>query len=173
MISVTLPPRRSTKKEGALTDIPCGGRPKSIGCLLTPAGNGYAIKWKVIVPNDKLLCSISVTDGNVFLLCLDNNNENFRTLFPLDKSADESGYFPCGRGADITEVKVVDIPKDLACEYCILQFSWKLPDSEYHTCSDFVFDDKKSQYCLGKSEQCSDNCVCGAIFAKDYASSKP
>jgi len=45
-------------------------------------------------------------------------------LFPLDKSADKKGFFPCGREETGLDGKEVIFPVNFTCDTCTLQFEW-------------------------------------------------
>ena len=90
----------------------------------------------------------------------------------MDKSADKSGYFPCGDKVDAIEVKAIKLPEGLVCEGCVLQLSWRDSNAEYYTCSDVIPSENDLSTCLGKKEECKDSRVCGSISAAGYKRSK-
>lgn len=67
------------------------------------------------------------------------DEHNFVPLYPLDKSADNTGLFPCGLESGAVEMKTVNMPKNLKCNNCILQLSWRTSSDVYYTCSDVVY----------------------------------
>jgi len=67
MISLIYPPRRSTEKSGKLTENPCGGFAKSIGCLMNPYTDSYIVKWKVLTPANNLYCRIRIASSIFYI----------------------------------------------------------------------------------------------------------
>lgn len=98
------------------------------------------------------------------LLRVTADGGDFVVLQPMDTSADEMGYFPCGKEAQTIEVKAVKLPEGLKCEHCVLQLSWK-SEEEYYVCSDVITSRKELWSCLGKEEECADSKICSAIAA--------
>jgi len=45
---------------------------------------------------------------------------DFKVLFPLDKSANKDGSFPCGRTETNIEGKEFKFPKNFTCDTCTL-----------------------------------------------------
>ena len=52
------------------------------------------------------------------------NESDLQVLFPLDKSANKQGAFPCGREETSLEGKEVKFPKNFTCDSCTLQLEW-------------------------------------------------
>ena len=91
--------------------------------------------WKVIHPSRHGNCTIRLGDGP--------NENDFRTLFPLDKSADKKGRFPCGRALSDIEGKEFKVPANLSCDICTLQLEWITDLGQIHLCSDISILDKE------------------------------
>ena len=75
------------------------------------------IGWQVTSPSVRGNCTIRISDTQL--------DSSFKTLIPLDNSADENGYFPCGRAETQFEAKEVRLPREWACQSCIIELLWK------------------------------------------------
>ena len=103
-----------------LHDQPCGGSLKGAVHFATTPGSRNFIAWKVThsVPNGN--CTIRMGTGP--------NENDFQVLFPLDKSANKNGQFPCGREETNMEGKEVKFPKNFTCDSCTLQLEWTVQE---------------------------------------------
>jgi len=140
MVSLNVPPKRKTWQIGTMKTPPCGGYSKGAIKHLTAIGNDIIVQWKVLNTNGHLFCKIAVSNGNTYLNTLGIENErSFIPLFPLDKSADSSGLFPCGLENNAVEMKTVSMPPNFKCSNCILQFSWRTSSDIYYSCADVSY----------------------------------
>lgn len=64
------------------------------------------------------------------------DEKDFIVVFPLDKTADNDGLFPCGDVSEGIEKKLVSIPKDFKNGKYILRLSWGVSGITHHSCSD-------------------------------------
>lgn len=64
-------------------------------------------------------------------------------------------------------MKVINFPKNYQCQHCTLQFTWKLPEVEYHSCSDILFPNNWKRGCLGRPNECLNNHICNTKTAPD------
>ncbi len=135
-----------------LKEQPCGGTQRGLVHFAATPGSRNFIAWKVIhsVPNGN--CTIRLGQGP--------NEEDFKVLFPLDKSANKNGQFPCGREETAMEGKEVKFPKDLTCDQCTLQLEWTIAEKgnvQQHYCADVQVIDKEVEECSGK---CQNGGIC-------------
>lgn len=141
MLSLNVPPRRKTWQIGSWKTSPCGGYTKGVVKHLSATGNDIIVQWKVLDTNGNFFCRIAISDGTQ--LRLTNlgieNEKSFVPLFPLDKSADSSGLFPCGLEKGAIEMKTVAVPPSLRCSNCILQLTWRTSSDIYYSCSDVSY----------------------------------
>lgn len=72
-----------------------------------------------------------------------------KLLRPLDGSADEQGYFPCGRQVSVFEAKEVRMPRDLNCDSCIFELVWQTDKGKQSFCSDINISGGEVVECLG------------------------
>lgn len=99
---------------------PCGGSQREgVHFVATPGSRNF-IAWKVNHPAPKGNCTIRLGTGP--------DENDFRVLHPLDKSANKNGSFPCGREETGLEGKEVKFPKNLTCDTCTLQIEWTVGD---------------------------------------------
>jgi hypothetical protein len=77
----------------------------------TPGARNF-IAWKVVHPSPKGNCTVRLGDGP--------NEEDFKVLFPMDKSANKKGFFPCGRDQSGVEGKEFKFPANFSCDTCTL-----------------------------------------------------
>ena len=79
--------------------------------VTTPGARNY-IAWKIVHPSLKGNCTIRIGEGA--------DEDNFKVLMPLDKTANKKGYFPCGREETALEGKEVKFPANFTCDSCTL-----------------------------------------------------
>ena len=95
---------------------PCGGTARgNVHFMATPGSRNF-IAWKIAHPSHKGNCTIRLGQGP--------DEADFRVLFPLDKSANKKGSFPCGREESGLEGKEVIFPANFTCDTCTLQWEW-------------------------------------------------
>jgi hypothetical protein len=63
-------------------------------------------------------------------------------LHPTDGSADEQGWFDCGRNTSYAERKVFTMPADTLCDACTLQVIFTGSNSTEFTCVDLQIDNE-------------------------------
>ena len=92
---------------------PCGGA-NTLGVVhyATRPGSRNFIGWKVINPAPEGNCTVRIGMGP--------NENDFKVLFPIDGTADDSGSFPCGREQNPLEGKEFRFPKNFTCDDCAL-----------------------------------------------------
>jgi hypothetical protein len=73
----------------------------------TPGARNF-IAWKTVHPSPTGNCTIRLGEG------LDEND--FKVLSPLDRSANKKGSFPCGREESALEGKEVKFPANFTCD---------------------------------------------------------
>jgi hypothetical protein len=79
--------------------------------MSTPGSRNF-IAWKVVHPSPTGNCTIRIGES------ADEND--FKVLFPLDRSANKKGSFPCGREESGLEGKEVKFPANYTCDQCII-----------------------------------------------------
>lgn len=95
----------------------CGGYKSGSTHYEGLQGGRTLVGWRVTSPSVKGNCTIRI--GN------SPNEDKMILLRPLDGSADENGYFLCGRQETSFEGKEVRLPRDISCDSCILEIIWK------------------------------------------------
>lgn len=102
------PMSRKISNYSLLSTPPCGGTSRgNVHFVATPGSRNY-IAWKVVHPSPTGNCTIRL--GN------SADEDEFTVLFPLDKSADSKGSFPCGREETGIDGKEVRVPANLTCD---------------------------------------------------------
>lgn len=91
------------------------------------------------------------------------HQSKLHTVYPIDKSADETGYFPCGRTQTGFEAKEIRFPEDLTCDQCILQVEWATERGKIETCADVFISGAQMPECFGK-------CLNGGICSNGLCS---
>ena len=124
---------------------PCGGLDKQSVHFSTTPGSRNFIAWKVSHPAPAGNCTLR--------LGLGPNENEFKVLHPLDKSANKNGSFPCGREETTLEGKEVRFPKNFTCDMCTLQLEWVVAEKgnvQQHYCADVTVIDRELEECAGK-----------------------
>ncbi len=130
-----------------LNTPPCGGAVKGRTHFMATPGSRNYIGWKVIEPSETGNCSIRFGSG------LDE--KEFKTLHPLDGTADKKGSFPCGREATPLEGKEVKLPRDaVECDSCVIQWEWRTEKGQAHYCADVSVIAGSGEF----AEDCSGRC---------------
>ena len=113
---MVLPIRRIGTADAAMNVSPCGGISKLKTGTLTNSQSLINMIWEIRVPAQNGNCTVKISPG------LDNET-NFKTIFPVDGSANNKGEFPCGRtqGFDTKQFK---LPENYVCDQCTLQWKW-------------------------------------------------
>jgi hypothetical protein len=88
---------------------------------------------------------------------MDDIGSSFRTIVPLDDSADIMGKFACGRYPHSHETKEFIYPEDLICDECTLQLEWETINGNVYECMDITITGGEMQSCSGK---CHNGGVC-------------
>jgi hypothetical protein len=121
---------------------PCGGTARgNVHFMATPGSRNF-IAWKIVHPSPKGNCTIRLGQGP--------DEGDFKVIFPLDKSANKKGSFPCGREESGLEGKEVMFPANFTCDACTLQWEWTTELGQMHICSDILIIDKEIEECAGK-----------------------
>ena len=79
--------------------------------MSTPASRNF-IAWKVAHPSPSGNCTIRIGEGP--------DENDFKVLMPLDRTADKKGSFPCGREEAALEGKEVRFPANFTCDSCVI-----------------------------------------------------
>lgn len=79
---------------------------------------------------------------------------DFKVLYPLDKSANKDGSFPCGRTETNIEGKEFKFPMNFTCDTCSLQVEWTISTSQkvsvqQHHCGDVQVIGTEVEECIG------------------------
>ena len=74
---------------------------------------------------------------------LGENEQEFITVYPLDKTAGDSGFFPCGRKENIVEAKSFQFPESIKSDHGVIQVTWKNSAGNSYSCSDVKFNIKE------------------------------
>lgn len=99
-----------------LAKQPCGGTQRGpVHFVSTPNSRNF-IAWKIVHPSPTGNCTIRIGEGP--------DENDFKVLMPLDKSANKKGSFPCGREESGLEGKEVKFPANYTCDQCTLQWEW-------------------------------------------------
>jgi len=80
------------------------------------------------------------------------DESDLQVLFPLDKSANKLGSFPCGREEASMEGKEVKFPKNFTCDSCTLQLEWQVQEKgkvQQHYCADVEVIGTEVEECAG------------------------
>lgn len=141
-------PRTSTDPK-LIGHPPCGSSTKGKSHLLSDPGSLNPVSWIVRSPSLTGNCTLRISHGTDFTI--------YETLFPTDKSADETGKFPCGRVANSTEFKIVVFPTKLICDLCTLQWIWETEKGTHYQCVDVEISESAQSNCFGK---CLNGGVC-------------
>ena len=96
------------------------------------------------------------------------NNESFN-LFMV-------GSFPCGRVAG-AEVAFYDIPDDIDCDACILEWIWRGGDKIVRQCADITVTGGDDTNCVGQCQNggiCQRGaCVCPSGYTGTFCENAP
>jgi hypothetical protein len=116
-----------------LNQQPCGGTIKGPLHYMTTPGSRNFIAWKVIHPASQGNCTVRLGMGA--------DEADYKILYPLDKSANAEGSFPCGRTETNVEGKEFRFPKNFTCDSCSVQVEWTVStinktQVQQHHCGD-------------------------------------
>lgn len=75
-----------------------------------------------------------------------------RVLFPLDNSANEAGFFRCGRRNETYELKLVNLTSNFQRGNYVLKLEWTTGTNSFVTCSDIMI--------VNEEDQCEDGNPC-------------
>jgi hypothetical protein len=143
---------------------PCGERPKGPAHYIADPGSLNPIAWSVRQPSPNANCTVKLSHGTDFA--------GYEVLEPIDKSSDESGWFPCLRHKSDVEGKVVSFPKNLTCDSCTIQLTIQTEEGMHYQCSDVAIVDNTSTGCYGKCKNggvCfQGECICLEGFVGTY-----
>lgn len=153
-----------TRKDVDVTRLasrPCGGTVAGTVHFETTPGSRNMFSWKVIHPSPTGNCTIRVGDRPT--------ESALRLVKPVDGSANEDGWFPCGRTEVLSEGKEVKLPHDLECDDCIVQLEWETEMGTQHRCADFMSIGTEIPECFGQCLNggiCTNGvCACPAYFS--------
>ena len=107
---------RKIQNYSMLTQQPCGGSQRaSVHYVSTPGSRNF-ISWKILHPSQNGTCILRIGQGA--------DEDTFKVLFPLDKSANKKGAFPCGREETAVDGKEFIFPANFTCDSCTIQWEW-------------------------------------------------
>lgn len=89
---------------------------------MTTPGSRNFIAWRVNHPAPQGNCTVRLGMGA--------DEADFKVLYPLDKSANKDGSFPCGRTETNVEGKEFRFPRNFTCDTCTLQVEWTVSTSQ-------------------------------------------
>lgn len=137
---------RTSSDLTSLSQQPCGGTSKGQLHYVTTPGSRNYVAWRVLH---------SVPQGNCTVrLGMGADEADFKVLYPLDKSANKDGSFPCGRSETNIEGKEFRFPRNFTCDTCTLQLEWTVSTQkggsvQQHYCGDIQVIGTEVEECIG------------------------
>ncbi len=143
---------------------PCGGIEKRKAGLMTNRNSIINVIWEIRQPIQNGFCSVKISPGLEY-------ERNFTVLYPLEFKSAENGEFPCGRIKGF-ESKKFQLPEDYVCDRCTLQWVWRTPVGNLHSCSDMMINGQKIEDCLASclnGGACfNGKCICREDFYGEW-----
>jgi len=114
-------------------------------------------RWYIETPFSDSTCLFRVTEN------LDQGDDASYVVIPPSNRKDvrADGSFPCGRTGG-TDSAMFDIPDEIDCDACVLEWIWRGPNFEVRQCSDITVMSGDDATCLGtclNGGMCK-RCVC-------------
>eukprot|EP00826_Nyctotherus_ovalis_P013590 TRINITY_DN136_c0_g2_i1.p1 TRINITY_DN136_c0_g2~~TRINITY_DN136_c0_g2_i1.p1 ORF type:complete len:167 (-),score=2.49 TRINITY_DN136_c0_g2_i1:90-590(-) len=149
MLVITEPPQRIDLNKCPYSGL-CDAEAKEEVNVLKPSKAGTPIQWKTVNAKGNLLCRLTLVHS--ILSIKTEEMREARVLFPLDNSANEAGFFQCGRKNETYELKLVNLTSNFQRGSYLLKFEWTIGTNSFVTCSDIMI--------VNEQEQCEDGNPC-------------